>query len=108
MKTRFGLGLLLTLVFAGPVYASDDLTVTRVSTGILAGGSFFSVYEVQCPDATRPAIVSLNRRTKWCAQEGAGVACLRDHREAALQACRSVSNQVAQIELVELANKALN
>ena len=107
MKIRFGLVCALSVGLSSSISAAEDPALTRVSTGILAGGSFYSVYEVQCPDDSLTAIVSLNRRTKWCAQEGSGVACLRDHREASLRACLARQGYIAQMDVGELAGKAL-
>jgi hypothetical protein len=108
MESRLSLVSLLALVLSSSLHAAEGPTVTRESTGILAGGSFYSVYTVQCPDDTRTAIVSLNRRTKWCAQEGSGVACLRDYKEAALRACQSGREVVARLDVGDLAGNAQN
>ena len=107
MKTHVRLVSLLALFLSNSILAAEEPSITRVSTGILAGGSFYSVYEVQCPDDTRTAIVSLNRRTRWCAQEGVGVACLRDHKEASVRACESGRDYIVRLDPEALAASAL-
>jgi len=80
---------LAALCSVGVVQASGSISMEKIKTGILPSGEFYSIYEAACLDQPNAHVASMDRRTRWCVQEGEQLHCFRRPSEAVRAACLS-------------------
>ena len=67
--------------------SSDHFDTTKVKTGILPAGGFYSVYQVECREDVTAAIASLNGKRRWCSLHDGAMNCFSSRQRASLSAC---------------------
>ena len=79
--------VLLSTLIPAATLAQQDLPREKIKTGILPSGGFYSLYAVTCSDESTQYVARMDRRTRWCVQSGAELACYRMAEQASDRAC---------------------
>jgi hypothetical protein len=87
MRSVFGSLLVTLLVLSGSAHGAGRLDIVKVKTGILPGGGFYSLYQVDCLDERTGAIASLDRKRRWCTLHEGDMICSSSRQEASFKAC---------------------
>lgn len=95
MRSKLFITTMGTLLLSANVLADSSLARDKIKSGILPSGDLYSIFEIQCPDASKTHIAMMDRRTRWCMIEGAGLKCVREADLAADQACAASQLQIA-------------
>ena len=77
----------MALFGAGAHASSDHFDTTKVKTGILPAGGFYSVYQVECREDVTAAIANVNGKRRWCSLHDGAMNCFSSRQRASLSAC---------------------
>jgi hypothetical protein len=96
MRSVFGSFLVTLLVLSASAHGAERLDIVKVKTGILPGGGFYSLYQVDCLDDRTAAIASLDRKRRWCTLHEGDISCSSSRQEASFKACSTITLAAAE------------
>jgi len=91
MRSVFGSFLVTLLVLSASAHGAERPDIVKVKTGILPGGGFYSLYQVDCLDDRTAAIASLDRKRRWCTLHEGDMSCSSSQQEASFKACSTIA-----------------